>query len=114
MRMMAGATRDPASIPFDLLRPFIQAEAVTAKIGWNPYLHNPKLRGRLGRITAPTLVIHGVQDGIVPRAHAEAFALGIPWARLVDLDKSAHLAVIERPDEASELVAAHLDQTDTQ
>jgi pimeloyl-ACP methyl ester carboxylesterase len=111
MRMMAGATRDPASIPFDLLRPFIQAEAVTAKIGWNPYLHNPKLRGRLGRITAPTLVVHGVQDGIVPRAHAEAFAQGIPRARLVDLDATAHLAVIERPDEVSELVAAHLDQT---
>ena len=47
-----------------------------------------------------------------PAAHAEAFVQGIPRARLAVLDKTAHLAVIERPDEASELVAAHLDQTD--
>ena len=112
MRMMAGSGRAPADIPFDLLRPFVQAEAATAKIGWNPYLHNPKLRGRLGRITAPTLVVHAMQDGIVPRAHAEAFAEGIPRARLVDLEAAAHLAAIERPEELAELVVAHLDEPD--
>jgi pimeloyl-ACP methyl ester carboxylesterase len=112
MRLIEESGRDPTSIPFDLVRPFIQAEAVTAKIGWNPYLHNPKLRGRLGRITAPTLVVHAVHDGIVPRAHAEAYVAGIPRSGLVDLDRAAHLAVIERPDELSELVAAHLDEAE--
>ncbi len=110
MRAMAEAGRDPAAIPFDLVRPYIQAEAATAKIGWNPYLHNPKLAGRLGRITAPTLVVHAVKDGIVPRSHAEAYSEGISRARLVDVEDAAHLAVMERPDELSELVAAHLDQ----
>jgi pimeloyl-ACP methyl ester carboxylesterase len=112
MRLMAESGRDPSSIPFDLVRPYIQAEAATAKIGWNPYLHNPKLAGRLRRVTSPTLVVHAVQDGIVPRAHAEAYVANIPNARLVDLDNAAHLAVIERPDELSELVSAHLDQID--
>ncbi len=112
MRLIEESGRDPTSIPFDLVRPFIQAEAVTAKIGWNPYLHNPKLRGRLGRITAPTLVVHAVHDGIVPRGHAEAYVAGIPRSGLVDLDRAAHLAVIERPDELSELVAAHLDEAE--
>jgi pimeloyl-ACP methyl ester carboxylesterase len=112
MRLIEESGRDPTSIPFDLVRPFIQAEAVTAKIGWNPYLHNPKLRGRLGRITAPTLVVHAVHDGIVPRAHAEAYVAGIPRSGLVDLDRAAHLAVIERPDELSERVAAHLDEAE--
>jgi pimeloyl-ACP methyl ester carboxylesterase len=111
MRLMAGSGRDPASIPFDLVRPYIQAEAATAKIGWNPYLHDPKLAGRLGRITAPTLVVHAVKDGIVPRAHAEAYAEGIPDARVVDLADAAHLAVLERPEELSAVVADHLDRS---
>ena len=108
MRAMAEAEANPGAIPFDLIRPVIQAQAATAKLGWNPYLHNPKLRRRLGRISAPTLVIHARYDGIVPRAHAEAYAAGIPDARLVDLDASAHMATVERPAEVAALVHSHL------
>jgi pimeloyl-ACP methyl ester carboxylesterase len=108
MREMAKFENNPGAIPFELLRPVIQSQAVTAKLGWNPYLHDPKLRGRLGRITSPTLVVHGVKDGIVPRAHAEAFAAGIPTACIADLQAAAHLAAVERPQELSEIVLAHL------
>ncbi|MGA2519430.1 MAG: alpha/beta hydrolase [Acidimicrobiales bacterium] len=108
MYAMAPLESDPSQIPFELVRPVLQALAATARIGWNPYLHDPKLRGRLGRITAPTLVVHGVHDGIVPRAHAEAYAAGIPDATLVDLAGAAHMAVVERPVELAELVVAHL------
>jgi pimeloyl-ACP methyl ester carboxylesterase len=109
MRTMADTMElDPAGIPFDLVRPFLQAQAATAKVGWNPYLHNPKLRGRLHRIGSPALVIHGLQDGIVPRPHAEAYAAGIPDAQLVDLDGAAHLAALERPDEVAKLVLGHI------
>jgi pimeloyl-ACP methyl ester carboxylesterase len=108
MRAMAAAEANPAEIPFDLIRPVIQAQAATAKLGWNPYLHNPKLRGRLGRISAPALVVHGRHDGIVPRAHAEAYLAGIPDARLVDLDAAAHMATLERPAEVATLIHSHL------
>jgi len=110
MREMAKFESNPGAIPFDLLRPMIQAQAVTAKLGWNPYLHDPKLRGRLGRISSPTLVVHGVKDGIVPRAHAETFAQGISSACLADIQGAAHLAAVEKPEELSELVLAHLDR----
>lgn len=109
MRAMATTDIDPAQIPFDLVRPMVQAEAVTAKLGWNPYLHNPKLRKRLARVSAPTLVVHARQDGIVPRSHAEAYVSAIPGARLVDVDGAAHLAVLEVPEELAKLVAGHLD-----
>ena len=33
--------------------------------GWKPYMHNPKLRQRLHRIVAPTLVVWGEDDRIV-------------------------------------------------
>lgn len=108
MRAMAEAEVNLAEIPFDLIRPVIQAQAATAKLGWNPYMHNPKLRGRLGRIRAPALVIHGTGDGIVPRAHAEAYVAGIPDARQVDLDHAAHMATLERPAEVAAIVLSHL------
>lgn len=91
-------------VPFDLLRPIIQSQAATAKLGWDPYLHNPKLRKRLYRVTAPTLVVHGAVDGLIPRAHAEAYAEDIAGARLVDVEGAAHMLALEKPDELSTLV----------
>jgi pimeloyl-ACP methyl ester carboxylesterase len=108
MHAMAAVEKDPSQIPFEMVRPFLQAQAATAKVGWNPYLHNPKLKGRLRRITAPTLIVHARQDGIVPRAHAEAYASAIPDSRVVDLDGAAHLAPLERPGEVAKLVLEHL------
>jgi 3-oxoadipate enol-lactonase len=50
----------------------------------------------VGRITAPTLVIHGAEDRYVPVANAVALAQAIPDARLRILDKAGHLVFIER------------------
>jgi pimeloyl-ACP methyl ester carboxylesterase len=108
MRAMDGMESDPSQIPFELVRPFLQSQAATAKVGWNPYLHDPKLQARLGRITAPTLIVRARKDGIVPRAHAEVYASTIAGATLVDLDNAAHLAPIERPDAVATLVLEHL------
>lgn len=108
MRAMADMEQHPGDIPFELVRPVLQALAATAKVGWNPYLHNPKLPGRLRRVDAPTLVVHALHDGIVPRAHAEAYVARIPDARLADIDGAAHLAALERPDEVAKLVREHL------
>jgi pimeloyl-ACP methyl ester carboxylesterase len=107
MRAMAQADMNPADIPFELIRPMIQAQAATAKLGWNPYLHNPKLRGRLGRISAPALAVRGRHDGIVPRAHAEAYVAGIPDAQLVDLQGAAHMATLEQASEVAALALSH-------
>lgn len=114
MRELVKLDKDPTAVPFELLRPVLQAQAVTAKLGWNPYLHNPKLRGRLGRVSAPTLVVHAIHDGIVPRAHAEAFCEGISHSNLVELEKAAHLAAVERPEELAEIVVEFLDGFRTQ
>jgi pimeloyl-ACP methyl ester carboxylesterase len=108
MHAMAAMEDDPSQVPFDLVRPILQAQAATAKVGWNPYLHDPKLPARLGRISAPTLVVHARHDGIVPRAHAEAYVSGIPDAAIADLERAAHLAPLERPDELAALVLDHL------
>jgi pimeloyl-ACP methyl ester carboxylesterase len=108
MYALGAMEQDPAQIPFEMVRPFLQAQAATAKLGWNPYLHDPKLASRLHRIAAPTLVVHARRDGIVPRAVAEAYVSAIPDAEIADVEDAAHLAPIERPDALSALVLDHL------
>ena len=95
-------------VPFELVKPQLQTMAATAKIGWRPYLHNPKLARRLYRVTAPTLIVHGKQDGLIPREHAEAYVAGITGARLVDVDRAAHLLPLEKPAELAELIREHV------
>lgn len=45
----------------------------------------------LERITAPTLVVHAVDDVVVPFAHAQHTADSIPGARLVSLPSGGHM-----------------------
>jgi pimeloyl-ACP methyl ester carboxylesterase len=44
----------------------------------------------LSSITAPTLVIHGTADPMVPLEHGEALAEAIPDASLVTLERAGH------------------------
>jgi pimeloyl-ACP methyl ester carboxylesterase len=57
-----------------------------------------------GRISAPTLIVWGARDSLLPRADQEAMAAEIPGARLVIYADVGHLPVIEAP----ECVAADL------
>lgn len=67
-------------------------------------------RERLPAITAPTLVIAGSDDPATPvRPHAATIADGVPGARLEVL-AAAHLATVERADDATRLIAAHCEE----
>jgi 3-oxoadipate enol-lactonase len=64
-------------------------------------------RERLGEIPVPTLVIAGDADLATPvEPHARTIVEGVPGARLEVLE-GAHLATIERADEATALIAEH-------
>lgn len=104
MSEFTGDVGKNVEIPIEMILPMWKAISATAKLGWDPYLHNPKLRGRLGRVTAPTLVVAGAQDGLVPVAHAETYAAEIPDARLEVIDGAAHWLPFEKPDELTALV----------
>jgi pimeloyl-ACP methyl ester carboxylesterase len=41
------------------------AQEAVARYAWQPYMHNPKLLGRVGRIDVPTLVVSGADDRFV-------------------------------------------------
>ena len=104
--MRAMADMAPADVPFEMVKPVYQAMAATARLGWDPYLHDPKLRKRLHRITCPTLVVRGGADALVPAAHAEAYAAEIPGAQLVVIEGAGHLLPLEKPAELAAAVRA--------
>lgn len=116
MRALDAYRSDPAragTLTFDMIKPMVQTMSAAARLGWDPYLHNPKLRRRLHRITVPTLVVRGKQDTLVPPAHAEAYAAEIPDARLLEIDGAAHLLPIERGPELAEVVREFLGSEGT-
>ncbi len=68
--------------------------------------------GRLAQIGAPTLVIHGTADRMLPVANARLIAAAIPGARLELLDGVGHMFWWERPERSAELVHDFLFDVD--
>lgn len=74
-----------------------RAREATARYGWSPYLHDPKLKGRLHRIHIPTLVLWGEADRIVTPDYGRAYAAEIPGARFESVRDAGHFPHIEQP-----------------
>ena len=53
-------------------------------------VHDGNRSARLAKVTAPTLIIHGAADPLVPYAHAEDLVTRIPGARLERIEDMAH------------------------
>jgi pimeloyl-ACP methyl ester carboxylesterase len=63
---------------------------------------------RLGRITAPTLLLWGEKDGMIPVANAQDYLKAMPTARLVMLPGVGHLPQQEAPVASLPAVRAFL------
>jgi pimeloyl-ACP methyl ester carboxylesterase len=95
-----------AAIAEELMR--YQSLTLAARIGWTPpYLYDRKLRGRLRRITVPTLVVWGREDRFVPPLHGHAYHEGIKGSELSLLD-AGHSPWLEAPEASAGLVTAFL------
>lgn len=86
----------------------LRAREATARLAWNPYLYDPRLRERLHRVTVPTLIIWGDSDRLVPREYADAYRRGIRGSRLVTIEKCGHAPPFEKPDDTARLVTEFL------
>ncbi len=62
---------------------------------------------RLAQLQAPTLVIHGTEDDMLPVQNARAIASRIPDARLEILAGAGHLFFWEQPERSADLVREH-------
>jgi pimeloyl-ACP methyl ester carboxylesterase len=102
----AAQKRDyPAMPEADLIVVARNREAM-ARYGWSPYMHDPKLKGRLHRIRIPTLVPWGAADRIAAPDYGRAYAAAIPGARFALIERAGHFPHIEAPDAFARLVLA--------
>ena len=79
--------------------------AALARVGWNPYLYDPLLRRRLGRIAVPTLLVWGAHDRLAPLSPCgDTWAKAIPGASLRVFGESGHVPHLEEPGAVAEAV----------
>ena len=94
----AKGARDPALSDERLVAQARNLES-TARFAWAPYMHDPKLKGRLHRIGVPTLLLWGAQDRIVTPDYGRAYAAAIPAARFALIDQAGHFPHLEQPED---------------
>jgi poly(3-hydroxyalkanoate) depolymerase len=115
MRLIAGVLYGPTvTSQDDLLRDQINARRarpptlwgyasqIFAGAGWTSWPW-------LGRITAPTLVIAGDSDPIVPPRNARILARRIPSAQLELVPGAGHLLLLDRAEYCAGVIADFLD-----
>lgn len=100
--LMARVLYNPPSVPGPIKRHLI--EQTNARVDFINDLADTVRNGpqfdlldQISGIEAPTLVLWGEEDVVVPMAVAEAYAKRIPEAELVLLSEAGHLPQMEAP-----------------
>jgi pimeloyl-ACP methyl ester carboxylesterase len=102
---MAALALAPPDQSIDTLALQYRQGAALARVAWNPYLYDPLLRRRLGRIASPTLLCWGAHDRLAPLSPCgETWAKAIPSARLQVFDESGHVPHLEEPEAVAQAV----------
>jgi pimeloyl-ACP methyl ester carboxylesterase len=67
------------------------------------------LRKRLHRIQAPTLLVWGCQDRVVPASYARRFASGLAgWVEAREIPDAGHMVELDQPDAVAKAILAFL------
>lgn len=56
---------------------------------------------RLASVNAPTLILHGKNDRLIPCANSHVLAGQIPNAELVELDDASHIFMTDQPEKSA-------------
>lgn len=111
-RLLQCMWHDPAKAP-DLtqmeekqLQIMAANRTALALYTWDPYMHNPKLPGRMHRIKCPTLFLWGESDGLVSVDYGRAYSNMIAGARFQTIPGAGHMPYIEQPELFSQAVQA--------
>lgn len=85
----------------------IWAMGATGKFVWP--IPDKGLDRRLHRVTAPSLVIWGEDDGLISSTYAQEFAARLPGCRVELVQRAGHIPQAERPEVVHPLVLDFLD-----
>jgi pimeloyl-ACP methyl ester carboxylesterase len=90
--------RDTKSLPESELVLMARSRESTGRYGWSPYMHDPKLKGRLHRIHVPALVLWGASDRLIRADYGRGYAAAIPGAQFETIKGAGHFPHLEQPN----------------
>jgi pimeloyl-ACP methyl ester carboxylesterase len=102
----AVGQRDYRAMTDDEVTVVARNREAAAFYAWSPYMHDPKLKGRLHRIRIPTLVLWGAADRLVGEAYGRAFAAALPYGVFETIAGAGHFPHIEQPKAFAERALA--------
>jgi pimeloyl-ACP methyl ester carboxylesterase len=100
-RRMYGGAEDPKTAAAARVR-LMWAMGATGKFIWP--IPDKGLKKRIHRVQAPTLVVWGKEDRLVPPVYADEFARRLPGARVETVSDAGHAPHLEQPDTVARLV----------
>jgi pimeloyl-ACP methyl ester carboxylesterase len=109
--LASAGIRHPSAIPLDLAYELMSGSGTDGFYDAVQALFDYKIRDRLPEIAAPTLVVWGARDPLVPLWHAFEYEALIPDVRLTVFRDTGHVPQIERPGRFNEELAEYLGQT---
>jgi pimeloyl-ACP methyl ester carboxylesterase len=101
---------DIKALPEEAVAVMVRNRETLALIAWEPYMHNPKLKHRLHRVTAPALFVRGESDGLVSGQYLQGYAKLLPNARIETIAKAGHAPQVEQPQALLDKVAGFLSE----
>lgn len=104
----AWAEKMPQPANDDEMMVALKNRMTTAKLGWSPRMHNPDLPKWLHRVKAPTLILWGDDDRLLPADYGPAYRDLIPNASLEVISACGHLPHVEKSQEFTEKTLAFI------
>lgn len=87
-------------------------DSMLARLGWSPRLASKRLGHRLHRISAPTLVVWGAEDRLLPPSYAQRWADHLQDAAVEIVPGAGHFPGLEQPAVVNAAVRGFLDRHD--
>ena len=98
---------DPELIP-GLIASLVWAQGCSGKFLWP--IPDQGTAKRLHRVSAPTLIVWGSEDRVMPAVHGEEYTRLIAGSRLEVLQGCGHIPQVEELERTFELVTSFLDE----
>jgi pimeloyl-ACP methyl ester carboxylesterase len=106
--------RNVKTLPESELTMMARAREATGRYAWTPYMHDPKLKGRLHRIGVPTLVLWGEADRVARPDYGRSFAAAIPEAQFALIEGAGHFPHLEQPGALARRIVDFVEDTKRQ
>ena len=93
-----------AEPPIDQLEMWDICREMSFRIAWKPYMYSQTLPHLLKSMRAPTLVVWGDDDKVVPQSAGQRYVESLPNAKLEVVKACGHCIDMEQPEALAKLI----------